>query len=120
MNREERARAYADKCQGTSSTEGFVYSEAAVFSAYLAGAKDAEENPAWRMCEDELPEEWESVLLVWRNAFNPKWQTIVSRRIPTPNHRKGEPEWVWEHLNPKVIALCWLPLPAFNPKQETK
>lgn len=88
--------------------------------AFLDGVQYSEENPAWRMCEEELPEEWEYVLLVWRNDFNPKFQTIVSRRIQTPNHRAEEPEWVWEHLNPKVIALCWLPLPQFNPKQETE
>lgn len=52
---EEKAKNFVDHCQAVVTSEGNLYSEAAVYSAYLAGAT---ENLAgqWRSVGCELPD----------------------------------------------------------------
>ena len=51
---EEKAKNFVDHCQAVVTSEGNLYSEAAVYSAYLAGAAEALAGQ-WRS-GDEPPE----------------------------------------------------------------
>ena len=54
MTLEEKAKNFVDHCQAVVTSEGNLYSEAAVYSAYLAGAQEALASQ-WRSVADEWP-----------------------------------------------------------------
>ena len=52
MTLEEKAKNFVDHCQAVVTSEGNLYSEAAVYSAYLAGAQEALAGQ-WRKIDEE-------------------------------------------------------------------
>lgn len=114
MTREKRAKAYAEDVVRNAywsdiefqSDETLAIGDVA--QAYLQGAKDAEGNPVWRMCEDELPDKpCECVCHDGERMFFAEWVD------ETPQGLRG---WSINGLTAQPIA--WLPLPMFNPKAE--
>ena len=81
---------------------------------FEAGKQHAYNHPAWRMCKDGLPDRggWYNVVQidiyglceVMPAQYNHSWQ-------------RWENEY-FEEIKEEVLA--WLPLPKFNPKQETR
>lgn len=114
MNREDliakHARAYAlaelEKI-GSNQTIWFtapLFDSEDLQTAYLQGAKDAEDNPAWRMCEEELPDKpCNCVCHDGERMFFAEWVD------DTPQGLKG---WSINGLTAQPIA--WLPLPKFK------
>lgn len=113
MNREVKAKTYSNitlKHYGNVNVLGFFVSDIKEYieEAYIAGAKDAEENPAWRMCEDEVPSTNEDVFVAFDNG---------DRGI---GYYEGIGEWYVNGIGCVDNIIAWLPLPVFNTKQETK
>lgn len=100
---EERANLYAADC----SVDYNDFER--IKLAYLAGAKDTEANPAWRMCEDELPEDETDVIVACSNG---------DRGIGC--YEEEFKEWYMYGEGWVENIIAWLPLPKFNPRQETK
>lgn len=113
MTREKRAKRWAAEVYRTSNfvfddKEGYDRFICDIECAYLQGAKDAEGNPVWRMCEDELPDKpCECVCHDGERMFFAEWVD------DTPQGLRG---WNINVLTAQPIA--WLPLPKFNPKAE--
>lgn len=114
MIREKRAKAYAEDIVRNALWSDIEFQSDAVMAmcdfaqAYMQGAKDAEDNPAWRMCEDELPDKpCECVCHDGGRMFFAEWVD------DTPQGLRG---WSINGLAAQPIA--WLPLPKFNPKAE--
>ena len=79
--------------------------------AFLDGVQYCEENPAWRMCKDELPDKpCECVCHDGECMFFAEWVDDTKQG--------GLSGWSINGVTAQPIA--WLPLPVFNPKQETK
>lgn len=109
MNREERAKAYARTVPIPFAPDKVTKVILdGLEQAYLAGAKDAEDFPAWRMCEDELPYSNEDVFVAFDNG---------DRGI---GYYEGIGEWYVSGIGVVDNIVAWLPLPKFNPKQETE
>lgn len=76
--------------------------------AFLDGVQYCEDNPAWRKCEDELPDKpCECVCHDGERMFLAEWVD------DTPQGLSG---WSINGLTAQPIA--WLPVPKFNPKSE--
>lgn len=76
--------------------------------AFLDGAQYAEDHPAWRMCEDELPTSNEDVFVIFDNG---------NLGI---GYYEGIGDWYVNGIGVVDNIVAWLPLPVFTPKQETK
>ena len=85
--------------------------EEVAYGAYLRGALDTEGNPAWRICEDELPEKpCMCICYDGECMFFAEWVDDTKQG--------GLSGWSINGVTAQPIA--WLPLPKFNLKQETK
>ncbi len=73
-------------------------------NAFLDGVQYCEDNPAWRMCEDELPYPNEDVLVAFDNG---------DRGI---GYYEGIGDWYVNGMGVVDNIVAWLPLPIFNPK----
>lgn len=110
MNREDliakRARAYAYAELAKIGSNQTIWFTAPLFdsedlqTAYLQGVKDAEDNPTWRICEDELPE---PDTQCWCATSDGK--EIIARF-------NGK-FWSYSGTRKKDI-VAWLPLPKFK------
>lgn len=83
----------------------------------IKGMEWADANPAWRMCEDELPEIGKKVL-----CATSKGAVFIYTYEESTNYRGvplGSCRWNCSNYTAASI-IAWLPLPKFNPKQETK
>ena len=109
MTREERAKAYARTVPiPFAPDEVTKVILDGLEQAYLAGAKDADSHPAWRMCEDELPEESEWVLVAYNDAYGIGYGVA--------NHFDNH--WNTADDNLKIEGIvAWLHLPKFNDKE---
>lgn len=115
MNREDliakRARAYALAELGKIGLNQTMWVTAPLFdsedlqSAYLQGAKDAEDNPAWRMCEDEMPTDPHQPYWVYARCCG-ECRVAYLRENSNIFYDEGG-----EELS-GVVA--WLPLPKFK------
>lgn len=104
MTREEKAKAYADMiCAEYPYEIPTLHSE--VRRAYLQGSRDANDNPTWRMCKDELPHPNEDVLVAFDNG---------DRGI---GYYEGIGDWYVNGIGVVDNIIAWLPLPKFNPKK---
>lgn len=108
MNREERAKAYAEDIVRNALWSDIEYQSDATMAecdfaqAYLQGAKDADDNPAWRMCENELPYPNEDVLVAFENG---------DRGI---GYYESIGDWYVNGIGVVDNIIAWLPLPKFK------
>lgn len=112
MTREERAKAYANAALRPLEdvkVVGLFVSDITEIAeqAYLQGAKDAEDNPAWRMCEDGLPTDPHQPYWVYAECCGECCVAYLQEKTNIFYDEGGE------ELS-GVVA--WLPLPKFNPK----
>ncbi len=114
MSREERAKAYAEDVVRNALWSDIEFQSDAIMAvcdftqAYLQGAKDAEDNPAWRMCKDELPDKpCECVCHDGERMFFAEWVD------DTPQGLSG-----WNINGLMTQPIAWLPLRKFNTKTE--
>lgn len=77
-------------------------------NAFLDGVQYCEDNPAWRMCEDELPYSNEEVFVVFENG---------DRGI---GYYEGIGDWYVNGIGAVDNVVAWHPLPVFTTKRETK
>lgn len=104
MNREKRAKEYANKVGELYEYDG---REEVAYGAYLRGARDAEENPIWRMCKDDLPDKpCMCVCHDGERMFFAEWVDDTAQ--------DGLSGWNIGGLTNKPIA--WLLLPELTPK----
>lgn len=73
--------------------------------AFRKGAQYCEDNPAWRMCDDELPKIDEEVLVACDNG---------DRNV---GYYDDDGYWYVNGIGVVDNIIAWLPLPKFNPKQ---
>ena len=111
MSREKRAKTWAAEVYRSSNfvfadKEGYDRFIFDIECAYMQGAKDAENNPLWRMCEDELPYPNEDVLVAFDNG---------DRGI---GYYEGIGDWYVNGIGVVDNIIAWLPLPKFNHKAE--
>lgn len=105
MTREERAKKYAEEAFAKALKAPWPEAQQVFAEAYMAGAKDADSNPAWRMCE-ELPYPNEDVLVAFDNG---------DRGI---GYYEGIGDWYVNGIGVVDNIAAWLPLPKFNPKSK--
>lgn len=74
---------------------------------FVAGANFADSHPAWRKCEEEMPEENGEYLLA--RKYHCGYETIMGY---------WQDEWLdcMGHSLDNIVA--WLPLPKFNPEND--
>ena len=104
MNREEQIKtALYDGLNKTPYVESYSFGR-----GFDKGAKWADSHPAWRMCEDELPEESEWVLVAYNDAYGIGYGVA--------NHFDNH--WNTADDNLKIEGIvAWLHLPKFNDKE---
>lgn len=81
--------------------------------AFLDGVQYCEDNPAWRMCEEELPDKSDDYIVAYEDGSVFTEYFIASRKE-------------WKHLieesdrwvNPRAKVVAWLPLPKHNLKSK--
>lgn len=111
MTREKRAKSYAEDVVRNAIWSDIEFQSdetlaiCDVAQAYLEGAKDADNHPAWRMCEDELPKIDEEVLVACDNG---------DRNV---GYYDDDGYWYVNGIGVVDNIIAWLPLPKFNPKQ---
>ena len=108
---EQKAQAFINRCQAVVTSEGNLYSEAAVYSAYIAGANEALAGQ-WRSVDDELPKAEQDVLVAIDTQTNHQfafaWLSTLSN---------GTMRW-YSHDDtfPLDKIRYWMPLPPIHMK----
>lgn len=102
MTLEEKATKFVDHCQAVVTSEGNLYSEAAVYSAYLTGAQEALASQ-WRSVADKLPEDEEYVLIDGPKGVEP---AVWNEHYQVWDGAEGD-----DYLYEKDAVRAWMPIP---------